>query len=282
MARGRVLLVDDEDVLCETMRLCLESEGFIVRAAASADDALVKLSAEEFHVVVLDILMPGANGAELIRRIRERRIASEIVVATGAGTHELGQEALRLGACDVLRKPILNLGEKLVRSVAAAAERYTLRHALQRAEARANEVERRLNELYQLSRAILDAADDEALVRTLDAAVRALHRPAPHVLLRASGQELVEVGVRDGLRVPFSENTGELPSAVLPLPPAASMFPLASGRRVVGAFAIGELAERDSQAIVPLLALLPALTCRLLAACARDLPAPAPAGTGGR
>lgn len=267
MSHGKVLVVDDEDVLCETMRLCLESAGFAVSVANTAESALAQLSEEEFDAVVLDVPMPNASGAELVRRIRDRGITGEIIIATSAANRDLGMEALHQGASELLHKPILNLEDKLVRSVARAAERHRMRKALQLAEARVADLERRLNELCQCGRAVLQAEGDEALVRALQAAVAALHRPVPHLLFRAEGAALVQVGVRDGLRLPCAEDAFRGPAgAGLPLPPAVELFPLACGKELLGALAVGGLQSADSDRIVPLLALLPALTCRLSAA----------------
>ncbi len=274
MSHGRVLVVDDEDVLCETMRLCLESAGFAVSVAHTTESALAQLSAEEFDAVVLDVPMPHVDGAELVRCIRDRDLAGEIIVAASAASRDLGLEALRLGACELLRKPILNLEEKLVRSVSQAAERHRMRKTLRLAEARAADLERRMNELCQYGRAVLHTEDDHALVRTLQAAVGALHRPVPHILFRTEGTALVQLGVRNGLRLPRAEDAFAAPAhAGLPLPPAVDVFPLACGKDVLGALAVGGLESADSDRVVPLLALLPALTCRLLAA--RDATPPA-------
>lgn len=268
MTRGRVLIIDDEDVLCETMRLCLESEGYAVRVAASVETGLQRLRAEEFDVIILDILIPGANGPQFIRRLREQHIAAEILVATSASSQEMGEEALRQGAFELLRKPILNLREKLLRSVRNAAERYALKAGLAAADSRLQQLERRLNELCQFSRAIVRAENSEALLRTLDAAVRVLHRPSPHALFRAEAGEFVQIGVRDGLRLPIAADACQTWGAGcsgLPFPPAVGMFPLVCGARLLGAFAIGGLGENDSEEIVPLLTLLPALACQLTA-----------------
>ncbi len=267
MTRARILIIDDEDVLCETMRLCLESEGYAVRIASSVEGGLQRLQAEEFDVIILDILIPGANGPHFIRRLREQRVAAEILVATSASGHEIGEEALRQGAFELLRKPILNLREKLLRSVQNAAERYTLKTGLAAANGRLQQLERRLNELCQFSRAILRAENVEELVRTLDAAVQALHRPSPHALFRADGDAFVQINVRDGLRFPITEDACQACGAdisTLPFPPAVGVFPLLCGTRLLGAFAIGGLGETDSHEIVPLLALLPALACHLM------------------
>jgi len=275
MTRARVLIIDDEDVLCETMRLCLESEGYAVKVAASVETGLLRLRAEEFDVIVLDILIPGAGGPQFIGRLREQGIAAEILVATSASSQEIGEEALRQGAFDLLRKPILNLREKLVRGVGNAAERYALRTGLAAASGRRQMLERRLNELCQFSRALLRAESVEELLGTLDAAVRALHRPSPHALFRVDADAFVQVGVRDGLRFPIIADTCQAFGAgnsALPFPPAVGVFPLLCGTRLLGAFAIGGLGETDSEEIVPLLTLLPALACHLQALQSPDAP----------
>ena len=268
MSRARILIIDDEDVLCETMRLCLESEGYEVKTANTVEAGLQRLQAQEFDVIILDVLIPGADGPRFIGRLRQQRVAAEILVATSASSHEIAEEAVRQGAFDLLRKPILNLRDKLLRSVDNAVERHTLKADLAAANARRRLLERRLNELCQFSRAILRAEGVEELLGTLEAAVGTLYRPSPHALFRAEADVFVQIGVRDGLRLPLFEDTSQVFYAgdpALPFPPAAGVFPLRCGARLRAAFAIVGLGEKDSEESGPLLALLPVLACQIVA-----------------
>ena len=93
--------------------------GHKVHAAAEAGEALDLLTKNEFDVVVTDILLPGMNGVELLKAIREAAPRVQVLMMTGQPTIETAAEALRAGAFDYLIKPITK--EPILKAVAAAA-----------------------------------------------------------------------------------------------------------------------------------------------------------------
>ena len=109
MARqAHLLLVDDDpallDALTDTLQLRIHGVG--VQTCESAATALELLGATEFDAIVADIKMPGMDGLELLRRIRELQPDTPTILITGHGEHELAIQALRLGAHDYVQKPI--------------------------------------------------------------------------------------------------------------------------------------------------------------------------------
>ncbi|MFQ6325354.1 response regulator transcription factor [Nocardia sp. CWNU-33] len=101
----RVLLVEDEELLAETVRRGLELEGFVVQVAATGPDGLWLATEERFDVIVLDIMLPGLSGYEVLRRIRTRDVQTPVLMLTAKnGDHEEA-DALDLGADDYLTKP---------------------------------------------------------------------------------------------------------------------------------------------------------------------------------
>jgi DNA-binding NtrC family response regulator len=101
----RVLLVDDEVEFTQTLAERLETRGFSVRSAASGDEALAALKAEESDVVVLDVLMPGKGGVETLSEIKRINPLIEVIMLTGHATIDTSIEGLKLGAFDYLLKP---------------------------------------------------------------------------------------------------------------------------------------------------------------------------------
>jgi DNA-binding NtrC family response regulator len=101
----RVLLVDDEVEFTQTLGERLETRGFSVRTAASGDEALAALRAQESDVVVLDVLMPGKGGVETLREIKQINPLIEVIMLTGHATIDTSIEGLKLGAFDYLLKP---------------------------------------------------------------------------------------------------------------------------------------------------------------------------------
>jgi two-component system response regulator HydG len=102
----RVLIVDDDLSLCETLEAGLNRRGLTVSFRTSADDALLALSTEDFDVVVTDLNMTGKGGLELCERIVERRSDLPVVVLTAFGSFETAVAAIRAGAYDFISKPV--------------------------------------------------------------------------------------------------------------------------------------------------------------------------------
>lgn len=106
MAKARILAVDDQLYFRSFIEGLLVAEGYEVRTAASGDEALHALERQRFEVVITDLVMPGMDGHELVRRIKERDADQEVVVLTGVGDVRAAVAAMKLGATDYLLKPI--------------------------------------------------------------------------------------------------------------------------------------------------------------------------------
>ncbi len=101
----KVLLVDDEKDFVETLAQRLEVRDFEVRSSLSGDDALVLIQEHAFDVIVLDVLMPGKDGIETLRLIKNMRPLIQVIMLTGNTTVETGINGMKLGAYDYLVKP---------------------------------------------------------------------------------------------------------------------------------------------------------------------------------
>ena len=100
-----ILVVDDESTTQDTLGVFLESEGYRVATAGSGREALTRIAAEEFDVIVTDVVMPGLSGLEVLERSRRINPEVSVILITGHATIETAIEALRRGACDYLQKP---------------------------------------------------------------------------------------------------------------------------------------------------------------------------------
>ena len=105
---ARLLVVDDNPANRELLRRRLSLRGYSVEEAADGFEALRKVEAEPFDLVVLDVMMPGLSGLDVLRKVRERWSLAElpVVMATARGGSEEIVEALALGANDYVVKPI--------------------------------------------------------------------------------------------------------------------------------------------------------------------------------
>ena len=105
---GRILVVDDQGVDRLLMEHYLEDNGFNPTSVASCEEALEKIANEEFDLVLLDIIMPGMGGLELLRILREKYTLTELPVIMATSKSESSDviEALELGANDYITKPV--------------------------------------------------------------------------------------------------------------------------------------------------------------------------------
>jgi two-component system nitrogen regulation response regulator NtrX len=119
-----VLVVDDEAGVRASLAGILGDEGYAVDAAGSGEEALAALESRRYDLVLLDVWLPGADGLEVLGRIREADADLPVVVISGHGTIETAVKAVRLGAQDFVEKP-LSL-EKTLLAVRNALQRRRL------------------------------------------------------------------------------------------------------------------------------------------------------------
>jgi len=106
MKTPRVLVVDDEPTIRHVLVGLLDENGCDVRAAGSAEEALSALDGWEPEVALLDLVLPGRNGLELLGDIKQRYGDTEVVVITSHSSASTALTAMRLGAFDYLEKPL--------------------------------------------------------------------------------------------------------------------------------------------------------------------------------
>ncbi len=102
-----VLLADDEATFRKTLTKVLEEEGMAVTAVANGTDAIEAITKRPYAVAILDIQMPGADGIKVLREIMRARPETRVIMITAYGTIEMAVEAIRLGACDYVMKPVM-------------------------------------------------------------------------------------------------------------------------------------------------------------------------------
>jgi DNA-binding NtrC family response regulator len=101
----KVLLVDDEKDFLETLADRMRNRGMTVDTSTSAIDALKRIDTESYDAIILDLMMPGMDGLEALKLVKERRPELQVILLTGFGTLEKGIEAMKLGATDFVEKP---------------------------------------------------------------------------------------------------------------------------------------------------------------------------------
>jgi DNA-binding NtrC family response regulator len=114
-----VLIVEDHDRLREQLGQFYEQEGFKVTTAACGEEGIEKLSQEKFAIMVSDVKMPGIDGFQLARHVREKYPDTDVILITAFGNIKQAVEAMKLGASDYITKPfqpeaIRLVSEKLI------------------------------------------------------------------------------------------------------------------------------------------------------------------------
>ena len=104
--KSKVLLVDDEEEFIATLGQRLEARNLKVSTSTSGAEAIDLVDKQDFDVIVLDLAMPGMDGLETLKRIKEQHPDTEIIMLTGHGTIESGIEAMKAGAEDFMEKPV--------------------------------------------------------------------------------------------------------------------------------------------------------------------------------
>jgi len=102
-----ILIVDDEKNIRMTLSQALETLGVQTETASNGEEALTKLKGKEFGLVLLDLHMPGVQGMEVLRQLREIRPDIRVIIITAYGTVGLAVDAMRLGAVDFVQKPCI-------------------------------------------------------------------------------------------------------------------------------------------------------------------------------
>lgn len=124
MNKGRILIIDDEEIVSTSCRRILEPEGYSVKTADNGRAGFTLLKNHTFDLVITDLMMPDMDGIEVLRKIRETWPDTEVVIMTGYGTVKTAVRAVKIGVFDYIEKPFNP--EDLLSIAAKALERKKL------------------------------------------------------------------------------------------------------------------------------------------------------------
>ena len=105
-AKGRVLIVDDETVVRDSLAQWFEGEGYRTKVVASGKEALAAVAGNPWDVALIDIKMPGMDGMELQQRLHDADPDLTVIIMTGYATVDTAVQALKRGAYDYITKPV--------------------------------------------------------------------------------------------------------------------------------------------------------------------------------
>ncbi len=155
MTVKRIIVVDDDRHLRETLSDLLTLEGYQVEMAGTGEDALSLTEKEEFDVSVLDIQLPGISGIDVLRKIKETHPDMEVIILTGRATLETAIEAVNAGAFFFIQKPLDPEFLKL-----------TIRRAIEAREARLQK-----EELLKFNTSIIESMNEGLIIERPDSTI---------------------------------------------------------------------------------------------------------------
>jgi len=118
MEKGRILVLDDDPIITLSCKRILGAEGFSITTVERGEDALNKLSKEDFDLLISDVRLPDISGMEVLKEARVIKPKTDVVIITGYPTLEDAKESTRLGAAEYIEKPftpdfMLNVAHKV-------------------------------------------------------------------------------------------------------------------------------------------------------------------------
>src|ERR1700761_1120917 len=207
--RRRILVIDDEADIRESLELLLTGEGYLVDLAENATIGLQKFESGAYEMVLLDLMMPDRSGMEVLADIRERDSETPVFMLTAYGSVEVAVRALKSGASDYFAKPWDN--EKLLIEI----DRMISKGHLERENP---QLKRALKQRYAFPNIV---GKSERMVRLLDQVAQVAPSRATILITgeTGTGKELIAKAIHahsvraDHLFVPV--NSGSLPSELL-------------------------------------------------------------------
>jgi CheY-like chemotaxis protein/GAF domain-containing protein len=178
----RVLVVDDEPDVHDLIRVCLAPLGCEITDAYDGTQGLELLETGRFNAAILDLMLPGSNGLDILKRVKERQIQTEIIMLTAHASMHSAVEALRLGAHDYVTKPFRPDALRAAVQKAIDKQRYTTRlnaiYALSHELALAHDVGQAVQAVVEMVGRTLDFSACELWL--LDPACAELRPAAAH------------------------------------------------------------------------------------------------------
>ena len=105
MKETHILVMEDDQAISAALDMILTEAGYDVDLAETGEAALELFEQKRFDLIIADLKLPGINGMEVIKQIKEKTPEMEVIVITGVGTQPIAEEAMTLGAHDFLPKP---------------------------------------------------------------------------------------------------------------------------------------------------------------------------------
>lgn len=106
MTSGKIMVIDDEKIVGDMAKLSLEQDGYVVETFLNAEPALRRLEEERFDIVVTDYKMKGIDGMEVLKAVKDRYSATQVIMITAFANLDAAIQALRRDVHDFFPKPV--------------------------------------------------------------------------------------------------------------------------------------------------------------------------------
>lgn len=162
MSANKILIVDDEEIIVRLLSMSLRSDGYEVVKAYSGEQGLEVFNSESPDIVVTDIKMPGMDGLELLKKIKEIDSEKEVIIVTGHGDIDSTITALQYGASDFINKPVRDeaLAIALDRAKAKIAIREKLEEYTENLEIKIEEATEEIRRRSDFQRLLIKSSND--------------------------------------------------------------------------------------------------------------------------
>ncbi|MFH1156742.1 MAG: response regulator [Pseudomonadota bacterium] len=147
MTANKILIIDDEEAIVRLLSMSLRSDGYTTFTACSGEQGIEVFKTEAPDIVITDIKMPGMDGLEVLRRVKEMDPGKEVIIVTGHGDIDSTITALQRGASDFINKPVRD--EALSIALERAKEKIRIREQLAR---HTEDLENKVREATELIR----------------------------------------------------------------------------------------------------------------------------------
>ncbi len=190
---NKLLLIDDEPDILRVLSRSLRADGYEVSTAENGEEGLNRFREEQPPIVLTDIKMPGMDGIEVLKQIKQEAPGTEVIMVTGHGDIENAIEALKYGASDFINKPVRD--EALSVALKRAKEKIEIRRQLEEytvnlekkvAEA-TRELRRKTNFMAKLIR-----SSNDGIVATDDDFTVVIYNPGAERIFGYSADEVIE------------------------------------------------------------------------------------------
>ncbi|GLR88958.1 response regulator FixJ [Bradyrhizobium iriomotense] len=199
--KGHVYVIDDDEAMRDSLNFLLDSFGFEVRLFETAQGFLDALPGLSFGCVVSDVRMPGLDGIELLKRMKDTQSPFPILIMTGHGDVPLAVEAMKLGAVDFLEKPFDD--DRLTAMIEAAIRQA---EPAAKSEAIVQDITARVASLSPRERQVMEGLiaglSNKLIAREYDISPRTIEVYRANVMTKmqaGSLSELVRLAMRAGM-----------------------------------------------------------------------------------